>query len=183
MKKILVFLSISFILLFAAACGDDAEPVENDDNQADTEEAESDEQEQSEDENEEAAENEESDLEEAKNQDDMKTMMENVDFVEFELEVEYASDKEFEVEIERHHNGDIEAEVEDELNDNFIKDDVEAFNYIFPKIKDLNISRDMDKQDAIDQMLEAFDLADDYEEIEIEFEFLDGKELEFEEER
>src|SRR5699024_7707357 len=124
-----------------------------------------------------------SDKEQAENQDDMKKMLEDLDFYEFELEVSYGSDKEFEIEIEHHSNGDVEAEVEDELNDKNINDDLEAFNYIYPNAKKLNVSKDMDKQDAIDQVLKAFDLPDDYREIEIEFEFEEGRKVKFEDER
>lgn len=120
---------------------------------------------------------------EAKNQDDMKEMLQQLDFYEFELEVSYGNDKEFEIQIEHHSNGDVEAEVEDELNDKNINDDLDAFNYIYPNAKKLNVSQDMDKQDAIDQILQAFDLPDDYEKIEIEFEFEDGAKLEFEDKR
>lgn len=123
------------------------------------------------------------DKDKAENQDDMKEMIESLDFYEFELDVSYGSDKDYEIKIEHHSNGDIEAEVENELNDINIKDDVEAFNYIYPNAMKLDVSKDMDKQDAIDQVLKAFDIPEDYKEMDIEFEFEDGTKLEFEDEK
>lgn len=119
----------------------------------------------------------------AKNQEDMKKMMEQLDFYEIEVEVSYGPDKEFEFEIEHHSNGDIEAKVEDELNNVSLKDDIEAFNYIFPNVKKLKITEDISKQEAIDELLKAFDLATDYKKIEIEFEFENGTIIAFEDKK
>lgn len=124
-----------------------------------------------------------SDKDKAENQDDMKEMLNALDFYEFDLDVDYGDDKDFDIEIDHHSNGDIEAEVEDDLNNKHINDDLEAFNYIYPNVKKLNVSKDIDKQDAIDQVLKAFDLPEDYREIEIEFEFEDGTKVKFEEEK
>lgn len=116
----------------------------------------------------------------AENQEDMKSLMGELPFYEIDVEVSYGHDKEFEIEIEHHSNGDVQAEFEDELNGEKISDDLEAFNYIYPKVKNLNISKEMDKQTIINEVLKTFDLADDYKKIEIEFEFDDGTELSFE---
>ncbi|MDY0404346.1 YusW family protein [Virgibacillus sp. 179-BFC.A HS] len=116
----------------------------------------------------------------AKNQDDMKKMMQDLDFKEIELEISYGKNKEYEAEIEHHDNGDIEAEVEDEIHNEDISDDVKAFNSIYPKAKKLQIDKNTEKQDAIDQVLNAFDLQSDYEKFEVEFTFDDGTKLTFE---
>lgn len=118
----------------------------------------------------------------AQNQEDMKEIMEQFNFHEFELEVEYG-DKEYEVEIEHHSDGRVEAEVEDELNGIEINDDLEAFNHLLPYVKKLDVSIDMDKQAIIDHVLEVFELDTNYDEFEVEIEFNDGKELEIEDER
>lgn len=120
---------------------------------------------------------------EAKNQDDMKSMMAELSFYEIELEVSYGHDQEYEAEIEHHHNGDIEAEVEDELNGVKLSDDVKAFNYIYPKAKNVTVTKDMDKQAVIDEVLRAFDLKNDYEKFEVEFEFEDGTKLSYEDKK
>ncbi|MDY0394417.1 YusW family protein [Virgibacillus halophilus] len=121
-----------------------------------------------------------SSTDEAKNQDDMKKMMKNLDFKEIEVEISYGKNKEYEAEIEHHDNGNIEAEVEDEIHNEDISDDVKAFNSVYPKAKKLNIDKNTKKQDAIDQVLKAFDLQSDYEKFEVEFTFDDGTKLSFE---
>lgn len=116
----------------------------------------------------------------ANNQEDMKKMMEELNFTEIEVEISYGKDKEFEFEIEHHSNGDIEAEVEDELNGIDIDNDLEAFNHVYPNVKKLEIDQGTDKQEVIKQVLEAFDLKDNYEEFEVEFKFEDGTKLSYE---
>src|SRR5699024_1009939 len=116
-------------------------------------------------------------LDQAENEADMKKMMEELDFREFDLEVEYADDKEFDVEIDHQSDGRIEAEVDDEINGVHIEDDLEAFNYLYPYVNQLNIDKEMDKQDVIDQLLDVFSLEGDYVEFKVEFEFHDGTEL------
>lgn len=128
----------------------------------------------------ESADDETGTIDEAQNQDDMKMMMTQLDFYEIEIEVTYAGSKEFEIEIDHYKNGDIDAEVEDELNGVKVKDDVEAFNYIFPKLKTLNVTKEMEKQAVIDEVLQAFDLDANFEKIEVEIEFNDGVKLSFE---
>ncbi len=118
--------------------------------------------------------------EEAKNQDDMKKMMDDLYFKKIEIEISYGPNQEYKAEIEYHDNGDIEAEVEDELNDVDINDDLEAFNSIYPKVKQLDVTQDTSKEEVIQQVLSAFDLGDDYEEFEVEITFNDGTKISFE---
>lgn len=117
---------------------------------------------------------------EAKNQDDMKKLMKNLEFKEIEVEISYGKDKEYEAEIEHHDNGNIEAEVEDEIHNEKISDDVKAFNSVYPKAKKLHIDKNTKKQDAIDQVLKALDLQSNYEKFEVAFTFEDGTKLSFE---
>ncbi|GGJ93922.1 hypothetical protein GCM10007063_15560 [Lentibacillus kapialis] len=118
--------------------------------------------------------------EKAKNQDDMKATLDKLDFNEIEVEVSYGKDKEYEAEIEHHENGAVEAEVEDELDGTTIDDDLKAFNNLYPKVSKLQLGKNIDKQDAIDQVLKAFDLQSDYEKFEVEITFKDGTKLSFE---
>lgn len=199
MKRMMMLSSILLVFIFATACSngnnnDLTEPI-NPDNTADMENegnangnnegnnATMNESNENTETNTGVDNNSDNGRDEAKNEDDMKEMLQQLDFYEFELEVSYGNDKEFEIQIEHHSNGDVEAEVEDELNDKNINDDLDAFNYIYPNAKKLNVSQDMDKQDAIDQILQAFDLPDDYEKIDIEFEFEDGVKLSFEDKK
>lgn len=182
MKKALMMFSSLFLIIGVTACGQSDNTIDSEEDSANQEMTE-DNNETEGDEN--TAADDEADGDDtvdqsddaAQNQDDMKDMMSELDFDEIEVEISYGKNKEYEAEIEHHDNGDIEAEVEDEINGEDIEDDVKAFNSIFPKAKKLNISKDMEKQDVIDQVLEAFELDADYEEFEVEFTFDDGTKL------
>src|SRR5699024_11962166 len=83
------------------------------------------------------------------------------------------------LEIEQDEGRPIEAEIEDEVNDVYLKGE-EAFDELYPKVKALSIDKDTDKDEAIKDALETFDLDEDYEKFEIEITFNDGSELEYE---
>lgn len=184
MKRLFMFMMTMAVLLFVVACSNNGSDTNN---LPENGGADNDQNNVVDDNENDAVNNETNDTEgaeeEAANQEDMQAMLEILDFYEIELEVSYGPDQEFEVEIEHHSNGDVEAEVEDELNDVDLNDDVEAFNYIYPYVKNLKVSKDMDKQSVIDAVLQAFDLEADYEKFEVEFEFEDGVELEFEDKK
>lgn len=175
MKNLIVLFSAMFIGLFLVGCGDDTTEDESADDTArdEVEETLDNAGEDDEDADEDGDEDEDIPAE-AKDQDDMKEMMEGLNFNEIEVEISYGKDNEFEIELEHHDNGDVEAEVEDELNDENIDDDVDAFNYIYPNLTKLDVEKGTDKDEMIKQVLEAFDLEDDYEELEIEMTFGDG---------
>jgi len=105
--------------------------------------------------------------------------MEALDFYEIELEVEYVDGKEYEIEIEKDDNRPYEAKIEDELNDVYLQGR-EAFDEIYPKVEQLQISKDSEQVDVVEQVLNIFDLPDNYKKFEIEVKFNDGSELDFE---
>lgn len=188
MRKLIVLFSAVFMSLFLVACGDDGAdndvPTAEDDvedNAENTEEP-SDDDETVDDAviDEEDDDKDGNESEQAKDQDDMKKMMEDVNFDDIEVEISYGSDKEYEAEIEHHDNGDIEAEIEDELNGEDIDNDLEAFNKLYPLVKQLEIEQGTDKEDVIKQVLDVFDLEDDYEEFEVDIRFDDGTKLSYE---
>lgn len=109
----------------------------------------------------------------------MATQMEALDFYEIELEVEYVDGKEYEIEIEKDDNRPYEAKIEDELNDVYLQGR-EAFDEIYPKVEQLQISKDSEQVDVVEQVLNIFDLPDNYKKFEIEVKFNDGSELDFE---
>lgn len=178
MKKIITLFSALLLAVFLTACGQSDDntngATDNNETQGDSEQTEQGSN------NDESNDSETDFPEKAEHQDDMKKMMEALDFEKIEVEISYGKDKEFELEIEHHSNGDIEAEVEDELNDIDIDDDLEAFNHIYPDVKKMNIDRGMEKEEVINQVLKAFDLADDYEEFEVEITFEDGTKISYE---
>ena len=112
-------------------------------------------------------------------QNDMQARMDELDYIEFELEVEYAGDTEYEVEIEQKKVGLIKAEIEDSLN-HVEKKGVEAFNELFPLVQELNITQQTKKEDAISKVLTTFDLPTDYTKFDLEITFNDGTKIEFE---
>src|SRR5699024_12484996 len=107
----------------------------------------------------------------------MKSKMDELDYVDFELEVDYGQDKEYEAEIEQK-EGNVKADLEDEINGEDLNGQ-EAFDKIYPLVDKLTISKDTEKEDVIEEVLEVFDLDDDYRELELEFTFSDGVKTEF----
>lgn len=115
----------------------------------------------------------------AKSADDMQAQMDKLDYKEIEIEVDYRKDKEYEIEIEQDEGEPIEAKIEDEVNDEFLKGP-EAFNKLYPMVKELSISKDTSKDEAIEDVLNTFDLNKDYDKFELEITFNDGEKLEYE---
>src|SRR5699024_9604244 len=109
--------------------------------------------------------------------DDMARKMDELDYKDFELEVDYGSNQEFEAELEQ--SDPIKAELDDEMSDIDVSGD-EAFNILYPIIKKLSIDRNTSKEDAIEETLTAFDLPSDYEKFELELTFEDETKIEFE---
>ena len=185
MKKLLTLWSVLILAIFLAACDDQGNETNDTAGNNAGEETTEDTNNTTEDEDNEAGDNEtpsdNTDVpDEAQSQDDMKNMMAALDFNEIEIEISYGKDQEYEAEIEHHDNGDIEAEVEDEINGVDLNNDLEAFNHLYPYVKQLEITPDSEKQEVIDQVLNVFELVNDYEKFEIEFTFEDGKKLSFE---
>src|SRR5690625_1678206 len=117
----------------------------------------------------------------AASDDDMKQKMDELDYIDFEVSVDYGKNKEYEAKIEKDDddNNGIEEDVEDDLN-NVNLNRQEAFNKIYPKVKKLTIDANTSKKDAIMEVLKAFELDPDYNEFELELKFKDGKKVEFE---
>ncbi|HLR63763.1 MAG TPA: YusW family protein [Lentibacillus sp.] len=113
---------------------------------------------------------------------DMQTKMDELDYVDFELSVEYNGDKEFEASLEKKQSSGVEADLEDELNGVDIHGQ-EAFTKIYPNVKKLTIDQQTGKSDAIKQALDAFSLESNYKELELEIKFKDGTKIEFEDKK
>lgn len=118
----------------------------------------------------------------ASDNEDMSKKMDEIDYQEFELDVEYANDDEFEVELEHKSNGTVKAKIEDGVN-NLEKYDESAFNDLYPIVSQLSITQETTKEEAIQEVLTAFSLNDNYKDFELEIKFKDGTKIEFEDEQ
>ena len=106
-------------------------------------------------------------------QNEMKSQMAKLDFSEIGIEVSYGEQKEYEAEINYDNSGNIGGEIDDTINNEHLRGKA-AFDSIYQKVKNLTISKDTNKRDAIDQILKSFDLPADYTEFELEIIFNDG---------
>lgn len=109
----------------------------------------------------------------------MRSKMEDLNFNEISIEIIYQDGKEYEVEIDQDRNEPMEAKVEDDLNNAFLQGK-DAFDHIFERAKKLEITKENSDQDVIKQVLQSFNLPEDYTEFEIEITFNDGKKLDVE---
>ena|SRR5699024_610501 len=189
MKRLLLLLGMSIFAFGLVACGtsDDDTSKQDDSNDNATEETDnnaSDDTTNEADDNTDNESGQEDDTNtdkkdnESSDQSSMESKMKELDYKEFDLEVEYANHKEYEAEIEQDH-GKIESSLEDELN-NVDVEGQEAFDKIYPNVKELDIEKDTEKSEVISQILKAFDLKDNYKEFEVEITFNDGSKLEVE---
>ena len=171
MKKITALISASIIAIGLSACGN-----ANDDKTAPKENT-SDSSSQNKDtsnQHEEKASN------KTTSQKDMKDKMDQLPYSEYEVEANYSGDKDYEAEIEHDDKtGDITSSLKDELNNINLQGE-ESFNKVYPGLEKLTIDGTTEKNDAISQVLNAFDLPKDYEKIEISLNTADGKKIEFE---
>ena len=108
----------------------------------------------------------------------MNSEMNKLDFSDIELEVYYGEQKEYEAKITYDNSGFIGGEVDDDLNNEHLRGKV-AFDSIYQKVKNLTISKDTNKKDAIDQILKLFDLPADYMNFELEIILNDGTKLKY----
>ncbi|CAM4240183.1 YusW family protein [Lederbergia lenta] len=107
----------------------------------------------------------------------------DIDYTDFELEVDYGKNKEYEAEIEiNKSNNSMKADLEDELNGMDMNGE-EAFNEIYPKVKKLTIDQHTAKDDAINQTLESFNLEPNYNKFELEITFKDSTKIEYEDKK
>ncbi|SDN64940.1 YusW family protein [Bacillus sp. OK048] len=109
---------------------------------------------------------------------EMKSQLEKLDFTEIDLKVSYGEQKEYEAKINHDNSGFIGGEVDDEINNEHLSGEA-AFDSIYPKVKKLTISKDTNKKDAINQILNSFDLPADYTQFMCEIIFNNGTELKY----
>ncbi len=109
----------------------------------------------------------------------MREKMAELNFSEIEIDVEYQGGKEYEAEIDLDRNEPILAKVEDDLNNVYLRGR-EAFDHIFERASKLDLTSNSTKQQVIDQVLDVFNLPNDYIKLDVEIEFDDGKKVDIE---
>ncbi|MEG0471662.1 MAG: YusW family protein [Solibacillus sp.] len=97
-------------------------------------------------------------------------------FSSFSLDVDYSIDDSFEVDYAHKEHG-VEASIEDR-NNKEIKGD-EAYSKLEPLLKSFKFTSASTDEDVISEVLKAFELDDNYHEIEVEIHFSDGTIKEF----
>ena len=114
----------------------------------------------------------------AGNQEDL-AKMDELDYLEFNLDIDYGTKDEYDVELERNKDDTIEAEIEDSIN-GVKKIGTDAFNELYPLVKKLTIHQKTSKEEAIKEILNVFNLKNDYTKFEVEIKFKDGTKIDFE---
>ncbi|ANU23112.1 YusW family protein [Planococcus donghaensis] len=100
-------------------------------------------------------------------------------FTEFELEVEY-TDPEEKLKVSYEEDRDlVEAEYENSSAEEMLSGN-NAFDKIEPFLAQLELTPDMSDEDVISKVTEVFDIAPDYESIEIDVTYADGTDKEYE---
>lgn len=184
MKKITVVLSLFAMSLFMVACGatdknetPNNDPVVKDSNDQTTNDAD-----QAENLGVEGEADTETTNRDDSNADDKAAKMEQLDFIDFDLSVEYENDEEYEAELELKQDNRVEAEIEDDLNGEKLKGR-EAFDKLFPLVEKLTITQDTSKEEAIEEVLNVFQLDDGYQEFKLEIKFKDDTKIKFEDKK
>ena len=177
MKKMNIFISITALSFVLAACGNNANDKEQVTDKPVTQGASN-----GTTDNQDTATTNETNTNVGANtstQDDMQKKMDEIDYTDFSLSVDYANHQEYEAELEENSHNSVEAEIDDTIN-NVKKKGPDAFNELYPIVKQLTITQQTSKADVLQEVMEAFNLPADYQEFELEIRFKDGTKIEFE---
>lgn len=98
-------------------------------------------------------------------------------FTHFDLEVEYTGKKSYKVDYENEKTG-TEAKIDDEVN-NKVTSGNEAVNTLVPIFEQLTFDASTPDEQLFTEILEKFNLPDNYVEIELEVKFADGTSKEY----
>jgi len=98
-------------------------------------------------------------------------------FLEFSLDVDYSATDSYEAEYENKKSG-IAAKLQDTRNNENLQGDA-AYTKLEPLFKQLTFDSTTPNDEVIDQVISVFHIAEDFQSIEIEVEFVDGNEKEF----
>lgn len=98
-------------------------------------------------------------------------------FTDFELEVEHADQGDLLKATYEEDRDQVEAEFEN--SDSTLEGD-EAFDTLEPYLAELELNADMGNDEVIAHIIEVFDIAPDYESIELDVTYQDGTDKEYE---
>ncbi|QSB11166.1 YusW family protein [Lysinibacillus fusiformis] len=98
-------------------------------------------------------------------------------FIEFSLDVDYSATESYEVEYEDKKTG-IEAKLQDDRKNEKLQGD-EAYTKLEPLFKQLNFDSTTPNDEVIDQVINVFNIEDNYQSVEVDVEFVDSNEKEF----
>ena len=90
-------------------------------------------------------------------------------FTHFELDVQYADNKSYEVSYENEVTG-VEAKIEDDVNNKLIQGN-EAMDTLTPIFQSLTFDASTTNEEATKEILQKFNLPDNYQEFELEVKF------------
>lgn len=188
MRKWFTFIVVSAFTMLLVACGtasdgsenqpplENEEPVEQESEQVENEQNEGVE------DNEQKENNQKIEQINPDNEDEKTTSNEEdtgqLEYDEFELDIEYPNDKDYEIKLENHRGGDSDAKIDDEVNGIKIEGP-EAYNELYPLVKQLTITSETTKEEAIQEIIRVFELDPNYEKFEVEITFTNGSEIEF----
>lgn len=93
------------------------------------------------------------------------------------MDVDYSATDSYEAEYENKKSG-IAAKLQDTRNNENLQGDA-AYTKLEPLFKQLTFDSTTPNDEVIDQVISVFHIAEDFQSIEIEVEFVDGNEKEF----
>lgn len=170
--KNIKWLVIPLSLLLLAACGDENDDVTNPPENAPTEGTAD---------NNDTANNGTTNNGDTANNNAVTNGNNTFDFTHFSLDVDYSATQDFEVDYENEQSG-VEASYEDEINNEKLYGN-DAYSKLEPTFQSFTFDQNTADDEVIAEVLQAFDLGDDYQKLELEIRFTDGTEKEYRKEK
>ena len=102
----------------------------------------------------------------------------NINFLSFDLDIDYDTFTSFEVNYENEADEAMEAKIEDELNNRTIRGD-EAYQELLKHFDQFKFDQNSSTDEVIQEVLESFNLKSDFQKFELEVTFSDGTEKEY----
>ena len=99
------------------------------------------------------------------------------DFTHFSLDVDYAGTQEFDVEYENEQTG-VEASYEDDVNNEKLYGN-DAYARLESVFQSFKFDKNTTEDEVIKEVLNAFNLPEDYQKLDLEVRFADGTEKEY----